>query len=417
MSFALFSPEMNSALMGAGPGAGSMAEAAAGWDEVATEWYAAAESWQAVIAGLMAAWRGAASLAMMAAAQPFIAWMNLTASLAEQAGAQLKAAIAAFEAAFAATVPLAVVEANRLLMRLLEATNFFGQNSTAIALTEEQYLHMWITDAVAMDTYAVASSHATMLTAFDTPTTSANPMMAAAGGVPSSVASAGAGLAAWLSQLTSTLPGTLASLTTWVSSVPGLSGILASWEAALSPSSFASILTPSGLTAAISSPATSSAVQLSYYVGRYATYPATMLSSLTSNSSSTAASTAGGLNMDALNSGINTMVDAKLAPVAQTLNNQFSSMNRAVLASIGNTNPISGLSVPPGWGHAAAPVMDRAIPELPSTSVAAPAVSAGTPALGGPFTQGLMGALSGRGIAGVAGKVGPKIMPRSPAGG
>lgn len=416
MSFALLPPELNSTLMYTGPGAGSMAAAATGWDELASELYSTAESYQAVVTGLMAGWRGPSSVMMASAAQPYVAWMNMTASLAAEAGAQAKAAVAAFEMAYTAVVPPAEVELNRTTMTMLEATNYFGQNSTAIALTEEQYLQMWIQDAVAMDTYAVAASHASTLAPFNTPMTTANPAAATAAALPSSITSAGAGIVSWLQQITSQLPVTMSSLTTWVSSVPGLSGTVAAWQAALAPSNFSGLLTPAGLTSALSSPATSTTMQLSYYVGRYATYPATMASSFSKSGSSTA-SAAGGLNMDALSGGINNIVSAKLAPIAQTLSDQFSSMNRAVLAGIGHANSVSGLSVPQAWAHAAGPAMDRAAPMLPQTSVAAPAMHAGMPSLGGPFTQGLMGALSGRGLAGVAGKVGPKIIPRSPAGG
>lgn len=411
MSFALYPPELNSALMYTGPGSGPMASAAASWDGLAAELYAAAESYQSVVTGLTAGWRGPSSMMMLSAAQPYVAWMNTTASLAEQAGAQAKAAIAAFETAHAATAPPAEVEANRVTLAALEATNFFGQNSTAIALTEEQYLQMWIQDALAMDTYSVASSHTSALTPFDTPTTTANPMMATAASIPASVTSATSSVVAWLQQLQTTLTSVLGSLTGWAASVP----LLAEWEAALAVYNPTAIVTPAGFSAAIGSPLTSTATQLGYYTGRYAMYT-TMFTSMTSSGSNTAGA-ASGLDMGALSKGIESLVSTKLAPISQTLSEHFASMNQAVLANVGHAQSISGLSVPQGWGHAAAPVMDRAVPMLPQTSVAAPAVNAGTPAMSGPFVQGLMGALSGRGVAGLTAKVGGKVIPRAPVGG
>ena len=45
------------------------------------------------------------------------------------------------------TVPPPVIAANRVLLLNLIATNFFGQNTPAIAVTEAQYMEMWAQDA------------------------------------------------------------------------------------------------------------------------------------------------------------------------------------------------------------------------------------------------------------------------------
>ena len=63
---------------------------------------------------------------------------------------QAKAAVAAYEAAFAATVPPPVIEANRALLMMLIATNILGQNTPAIAATEADYMEMWAQDSAAM---------------------------------------------------------------------------------------------------------------------------------------------------------------------------------------------------------------------------------------------------------------------------
>ena len=70
---------------------------------------------------------------MAAAATPYVAWMSATAGQAELAGAQAQAAAAAYEAAFAMTVPPPLIAANRAQLMMLVATNFFGQNTPAIA--------------------------------------------------------------------------------------------------------------------------------------------------------------------------------------------------------------------------------------------------------------------------------------------
>jgi len=50
--------------------------------------------------------------------------------------------VAAYEAAFAMTVPPTVVAANRALLLMLIATNFLGQNTPAIMATEAEYVEM-----------------------------------------------------------------------------------------------------------------------------------------------------------------------------------------------------------------------------------------------------------------------------------
>ncbi|MBS2064851.1 PPE family protein, partial [Klebsiella pneumoniae] len=63
-------------------------------------------------------------------------------------------------------VPPPVVVANRALLVALVATNFFGQNTPAIAATEAQYAEMWAQDAAAMYAYAGSAAIATELTPF-----------------------------------------------------------------------------------------------------------------------------------------------------------------------------------------------------------------------------------------------------------
>jgi len=79
---------------------------------------------------------------MAAAATPYVSWMSATATQAEEAATQAKAAVAAYEAAFAMTVPPTVVAANRALLLMLIATNFLGQNTPAIMATEAEYVEM-----------------------------------------------------------------------------------------------------------------------------------------------------------------------------------------------------------------------------------------------------------------------------------
>jgi PPE-repeat protein len=120
------------------------------------------------------AWFGPSSAAMAGAAAHHVAWLHTTAVLAQQTATQAFAAAAAYEAAFAMTVPPWVVAANRAQLMMLIATNFLGQNTPAIAATEAQYTAMWVQDAAAMYTYAADSSAASTMTPFNEPTQTTN---------------------------------------------------------------------------------------------------------------------------------------------------------------------------------------------------------------------------------------------------
>ncbi|MGH3530925.1 MAG: PPE family protein, partial [Mycobacterium sp.] len=134
MDFGALQPEINSARMYAGAGSGPLLAAASAWDGLAAELASAATSYSSVVSGRAGgSWLGPGSAAMAAAAAPYAAWMSVTATQAEQTANQARAAAAAYEAAFAMTVPPPVIAANRSLLMSLVATNVLGQNTPAIA--------------------------------------------------------------------------------------------------------------------------------------------------------------------------------------------------------------------------------------------------------------------------------------------
>jgi PPE-repeat protein len=175
LDFGALPPEINSARMYSGPGPGSMVAAAAAWNGLAAELGWAASAYGSVVSGLTSGeWLGPSSALMDAAAQPYVAWLSNTATQAEQAASQAMAAVTAYETAFAMTVPPPVIAANRALLMALIATNFFGQNSPAIAATEAQYGEMWAQDVAAMYGYAGSSAAASTLTPFPAAPTTTN---------------------------------------------------------------------------------------------------------------------------------------------------------------------------------------------------------------------------------------------------
>jgi PPE-repeat protein len=175
VDFAQLPPEINSALMYAGPGSGPMLAAAAAWEGLAAELQTTAASYGSVVTSLIdGPWQGSSAASMVAAAAPQIAWLSDTAGQAQEAASRAAAAAGAYESAFLATVPPPEIAANRALLAALLATNFLGQNTAAIAATEAQYLEMWAQDATAMYGYSGAAAAATTLPPFNPTTIAAN---------------------------------------------------------------------------------------------------------------------------------------------------------------------------------------------------------------------------------------------------
>ncbi|OSC37669.1 PPE family protein [Mycobacterium decipiens] len=176
MDFSLLPPEINSARMYCGPGSGSLRGAAAAWDEVSAELQSTAETYSSVLSDLTSfEWLGPSSEALSAAVTPYIEWLNITAAQTKQTATQASAAATAFDQALSMTVPPPAITANRAQLAYLIATNFFSQNTPAIAATETAYAQMWAQDATAMFDYATTLTAAKTLTPFTPPQQDTNP--------------------------------------------------------------------------------------------------------------------------------------------------------------------------------------------------------------------------------------------------
>ncbi|BBZ15313.1 PPE family protein [Mycobacterium branderi] len=386
MDFGLLPPEVNSARMYAGPGSGSMMAAAAGWDGLAVELRSTAATYSSVISGLTATWQGPSSAAMAAAVAPYAAWMNTTAAQAEQAATQARAAVAAYETAFAATVPPPVVAANRSQLMSLVATNVFGQNTAAIATTEAQYAGMWAQDAAAMYAYAGQSAAASRVTPFTPPPKTTDPS-----GVARQAAAGG--------QATATAAGTNTQST--------LSQAMMVTQQALT-----SLAAPAAAPAAVDPPS-----------------PISTLLSLLSSSSPLST---GALLFEAVGKGILPANDTIISIImgltigARTLNDSAVALEPALLsgagcgesltglsaganglgaasavsAGVGRAGLVGALAVPPSWA-AATPTVRLAAAALQGTSAAAaPAVSAQTAGVLG--SQLALASLAGAALGGSA---------------
>lgn len=334
LDFAAFPPEVNSARMYAGPGPESMVAAGAAWNAIATEMRSAAVGYGSVISALTnEGWLGPSSMLMAAAAAPYLAWLDSTATQAEQAGAQANAAAAAYEAAFAMTVPPTVVTANRVELSNLLASNLFGQNTAAIAATEAQYADLWAQDASAMNGYASASSAAAQLTPMSAPSSVANTdgvavqaaTVAQAGNASAGSASGTStgGLLAWLGLAPNTNTSTtgLAGLMNFLDGSNG--SLLGSFLNNASVDNFSNAFTTSGLL-----------------------NPTSMIDSVTAFSSlfpDAAGDAAGAASAD-LAAGLGRSGALGSLP------------GLAASAGIGQASLVGSLSVPPTWGAAGAAI-------------------------------------------------------------
>ncbi len=420
MSFMIFPPEINSSLMYSGAGSGPLMAAASAWSELAADLESTAASYQAVLAQLTGStWLGPSSARMAAATAPYIDWLSTTAGQAAQTSAQAQFAAAAYEGAFASTVPPAVIAANRALLAALVATNFLGQNTPAIMATEALYMEMWFQDGLAMDTYAASSEQAVVLPQ-QTPAPSTSD-----GGLSSELASAVQSIensvTSTVNNLTSAIQGLLSGNTTAGSSanvssalssaVSNLTGASTGAQAGAATSGASTAAT--GTTTAVTS-ATGALlpIQATYYATMLASMPAKMLISLSNSMNASQAMQAG---QQAMLADVQSLVDGKLKALLASISGQMRGFGSQITAQLASAGRLGGMSVPNGWAQAA-PEMVRAAPVLPPTSIASPITSANLPT--SPYTQALMGAMNGRGMGTQAAKTASvKVETRTPAGG
>ncbi|MGA7466229.1 PPE family protein [Mycobacterium sp.] len=399
MSFMMFPPEINSGLMYSGAGSAPLMAAASAWDELAADLEATAASYQTVIGQLTGStWLGPTSARMAAATAPFVDWLAGTAGQAAETGAQAKLAAAAYEGAFSATVPPAVVAANRSLLAALVATNFLGQNTPAIAATEAQYMEMWFQDGLTMDTYATTSQQAVVLPQqTPAPTTSDGGTSANTAAAAQSTTNSASGIGSLGTDL-----GLL--LTNGLTNVLGDLGVPTSLS-----SPIVSALTSTGLGSTTSSILP---IQGVYYATMFASMPAKMLISMSNSMSASQAMQAGN---QAMLADVSSLVDAKMKAMLASISGQMRGFGSTISAQLASAHKLGGLSIPNGWAQAA-PEMTRAAPVLPATSISPANASAGLP--NSPFTQALMGAMNGRGMGTQAAKTASvKVETRTPAGG
>ncbi|GBE66441.1 putative PPE family protein PPE32 [Mycobacterium sp. MFM001] len=375
MDFGAFPPEINSARMYSGPGSASMVAAASAWGQLAHELNSSAAAYGSVIAGLTTTgWQGPSSMMMANAIAPYVAWMHSTAAQAEQTSAQAMTAAGAYQSAFAMTVPPPLIEANRTQLTSLIASNFFGQNSPAIAATEADYDRMWAQDAAAMYGYAASSATASRLTPFTAPPRTTDPAGVAAQTAAAAQA-AGSPAQAAAPQLLAQLPMAMQQL--------------AAPAQAPAP------------------PALPSPADLLLQIPSITSATASISSS--SFSGAAIATTNRAITINAMRDeaqGIGPFLAGSTGPVVPA-----GVGGPAVSAGMGRASLVGTLSVPQTWAATAT------LPTSSATPLPAAPVAAETMPGSGMFGEALLGTLAGRGVSNIAGKMRSSVVPKSPAAG
>jgi PPE-repeat protein len=372
--FGALPPEVNSLRMYTGAGAGPMMAAAAAFSSLADELSTTASASQAAISNLTGEeWMGPSSVAMATAAAPYVMWMHTTAAQLQQAAAQAMASAAAYEAAFAMTVPPPLVAANRAQLAALVATNVLGQNTPAIAATEAQYGEMWSQDAAAMYGYAASSAAAARLSPLTSPSPTNSP-----GGLDAQTAATAA---------------QTSGLRSVVSNVPN------AVQSFAAPAALADPPAASALDSVLGDPLVSNIGNAGFDVVSWNVFN-TIVSNILYNhtlDAAASASVAGDLG-GAVSSGA--LVSAP-APISTA------GVGAApVLASMGSASPVGGLSTPATWS--------AATPRVPAATVAGTGWTAPTEDAHTTWASGMPAVASaGRGGYGMGPRYGvkPKVMP------
>jgi PPE-repeat protein len=400
LDFGALPPEINSGRMYVGPGSGPMLAAAAAWDELATELQSTAASYGSTVESLTTGpWTGPSSIAMAAAAAPYVAWMSATGAQAEEAASQAKLAAGAYETAFAATVPPPVIAANRALLMALIATNFLGQNTPAIAATEAHYMEMWAQDAAAMYAYAGSSAAASQLTPFTEPPQTTNAAAAPAQGAAVSQAGGATGLniGSQLSHLINSLPTALQSLGSGLLNSPttGSTNLLSG----LSLPQLVNLPATSSLPAGLGTDLSNWNTIWSTLTGPFSLQGWTAIPGGPFLSFGQAyAWGQNGQSAAAYLSGPKAISGA-LAPLTQGASAAKPMLSSAVSGAMGKSALVGSMSVPQGWTEAA-PAIRTLAQVLPADLAAAPAASLAGES--GVFGQMALSSLAGRAVGAAA---------------
>ena len=152
-------PEVNTGRLMVGAGPAPMLQAAAGWEAFAVLLESQAAELAGALSQLTSVWSGAACERAVAACMPMVTWLHTVAAQAQKRALQASAQASSYSLALATTPPIPEIEQNHITNGVLNATNFLGVNTGAIAANEADYfVRMWNQAAGVMDAYQAETS-------------------------------------------------------------------------------------------------------------------------------------------------------------------------------------------------------------------------------------------------------------------
>jgi PPE-repeat protein len=385
-------PEINSALIYSGAGAGPLSVASSAFANLSSELSSNATSYESIISQLAGSeWQGPSSEAMAAAAQPYIAWLTTTSGQLQEASTKAMASAAAYQTAYSSSIPPSVIAANRTQLAQLVAHNTLGQYTGAIAANEAQYGEFWAQDAAAMYGYASASSAAATLSPLNPPEQNTNPagQEQQAGAVSNAVGSNGSSAALNNS----------------------LGGLQNAASAAASPAADTPVSILSALNSLFGAPIMANGI---YNIGvTLAWNTAMMTATLPLLGHFLAGAPFGVTISDTAPLGAGLGFGTTLAGAGESLGG---GVGGATLAGMGSATSVGGMSVPAAWS-AATPEVAVGDATLTGSGWTA-AVDEGAVGASGGGMNGVMpgmasaGGKSGMGMAGPRYGIKPKVMPK-----
>src|SRR3984957_20587850 len=394
--FASRPPEVNSALIYSGAGAAPLTTASSAFSNLSAELSSNAASYQSVIDQLAGSeLQGPSAEAMAAAAQPSIAWLDATAAQLQEAATQAIASAAAYETAFAASIPPPVITANRVALAALVATNILGQNTPAIAANEAMYGEFWAQDAAAMYGYASASSvAASTLTPLTPPPQNTN--RAGQGQQAAAVSSAAGsnGSSAALNNSLGGLQNAASAAANPAAAAPAadtVGGVLSAINGLIGQPIVANSIYNIGVTLAWNTAMMTATLPLLGHFLAGAPFGVTI-----SDTAPLGAGLGFGTTLAGASSGAG-------------------GLGGATLAGMGSASSVGGMSVPAGWSAAAPGAATEATLTGSGWTAAADEAAGGTSGSGMNGIMPGMASAGGKGGMGMAGPrygVKPKVMPR-----
>lgn len=137
-------PEVHSTLLSTGATPAGIAAAGVSWTQLAATYSAALAELESVLMTVQADYQGPSAEQFVAAHMPMLMWLGFVVAKALEAAAAHADIAAAYETALVTMPTMFELMDNHATEAALVMSNFMGVNTVPIALTQADYIRMWI---------------------------------------------------------------------------------------------------------------------------------------------------------------------------------------------------------------------------------------------------------------------------------